>query len=219
MLSDIYKLGYEKTASLIILPFHQTWTADGHIDQDDHSIRALNWGIIEKGPCSVGIFANRGSLGSNKNCETYVVCVIFLGGSDDREAISYAKRLAMDSRVLRLYVSSRMEENEQNWERMLDSEALRDFKMNCFGEGRVKYIEGVSESGTYTAIRVRKMVNKFDIMIVERRKGLEKSSPQTCGLGEWNDFPELGLLGDLIVTLDINIRASVLAIQQTPPHI
>ena len=152
-----------------------------------------------------------------------MTCVIFLGGSDDREAISYAKRLATDSRVkltvLRLYVSSRMEEKEQNWEKMLDLEALRDFKMNCFGEGRVKYIEGVSENGTDTATRVRKMVNEFDLMIVGRRKGLEKSSPQTCGLGEWNDFPELGILGDLIVTLDINIRASVMAIQQTPPPI
>ena len=74
MLSDICKLGLEKSASLIILPFHQAWAADGDIDQDDQSIRALNWGVIVKGPCSVGIFANRGNLGSNSNCESYVVC-------------------------------------------------------------------------------------------------------------------------------------------------
>ncbi|XP_038886598.1 cation/H(+) antiporter 3-like [Benincasa hispida] len=229
MLSEICKLGLEKTTSLIILPFHQTWTADGHIDQDDQTIRTLNWGVIEKGPCSVGIFANRGNLGSTmSNCDSYAVCVIFLGGNDDREAISYAKRLAKDSRVeltvLRLFVSSTMEDqdgscNEHNWEKMLDSEALRDFKMNCFGDGRVKYIEGVSEDGTHTAMRVRKMVNEFDLMIVGRRKGLEQSSPQTWGLSEWNDFPELGILGDLIVSLDINIRASVLVIQQTAAHV
>ncbi|KAG6576675.1 Cation/H(+) antiporter 3, partial [Cucurbita argyrosperma subsp. sororia] len=227
MVSEVCRLELQKASSLIILPFHQTWTADGHMDRDDNTIKALNSGVIESASCSVGIFANRGNLGnmmSENDC--YSVCVIFLGGSDDREAISYAKRLTKDPRVeltlLRLFAHSTAEDeacNDQNWDKMLDSETLRDFKTNCFGDGRVRYIEAVCEDGTHTVMGLRKMVNDFDLMVVGRRKGLEESSPQTCGLNEWNDFPELGILGDLIVSLDVNFRASVLVIQQSATDI
>ncbi|XP_004149466.1 cation/H(+) antiporter 4 [Cucumis sativus] len=222
MHNEICKLAMDKITSLIILPFHITWTSDGLVDQEDNTMRNLNCSVIEKAPCSVAILADKGHLGSiasmassGVRCE-YTVCVIYLGGSDDREAISFAKRLAKDIKIelTVLKLGSSVEDNgTSKWEKMLDSEVIKDFKMTCLGDGRVKFLEEVSEDGPQTALRLRELVNDFDLMIVGRRKGME-SSPQTSGLSEWNEFPELGVLGDLIASLDINTRTSVLVIQQ-----
>lgn len=221
MHTDISKLAIDKITSLIILPFHRTWTTDGLIDQEESTVRTLNCSVIEKAPCSVAILADKGHLGSvasmasaGLKCQ-YSVCVIFLGGSDDREAISFAKRMAMDTRIQLsvLKLGTPVEDHTSKWEKMLDAEVIKDFKMTCLGDGRVKFLEEMSEDGPQTALRLRKMVNEFDLMIVGRRKGLE-SSPQISGLSEWNEFPELGVLGDLIASLDINTRTSVLVIQQ-----
>ena len=222
MHNEICKLAMDKITSLIILPFHITWTSDGLVDQEDNTMRNLNCSVIEKAPCSVAILADKGHLGSiasmassGVRCE-YTVCVIYLGGSDDREAISFAKRLAKDIKIelTVLKLGSSVEDNgTSKWEKMLDSEVIKDFKMTCLGDGRVKFLEEVSEDGPQTALRLRELVNDFDLMIVGRRKGME-SSPQTSGLSEWNEFPELGVLGDLIASLDINTRTSILVIQQ-----
>ncbi|XP_038904151.1 cation/H(+) antiporter 3-like [Benincasa hispida] len=87
MHDEVCTLALDKVASLIILPFHITWTLDGYIDEDDNKIRTLNYSVLERAPCSVGIFTDRGNLGligartsSSRMRGTYSVCVIFLGG-------------------------------------------------------------------------------------------------------------------------------------------
>ncbi|XP_038886556.1 cation/H(+) antiporter 4-like [Benincasa hispida] len=193
------------------------------LDQEGNTMRNLNCSVIEKAPCSVAILVDKGHLGSipsmassGVKCQ-YTVCVIYMGGNDDREAISFAKRLTKDTRIelTVLKLGSCMEDQgTSKWEKMLDSEVIKDFKMTCLGDGRVRFLEEISVDGPQTALRLREMVNVFDLMIVGRRKGLESSSPQTSGLSEWNEFPELGVLGDLIASLDNNTRSSVLVIQQ-----
>ncbi|XP_022945776.1 cation/H(+) antiporter 4-like [Cucurbita moschata] len=223
MHNDVYKLAMDKFTSLIILCFHRTWTSDGLIDQEDNTMRHLNCSVIEKAPCSVAILADKGRLGSLASMASvgrgkckYSVCVIFMGGNDDREAISFAKRMARDSEIdlTVLKLGSAVDDGSSKWDKILDSEVIKDFKTTFLGDGRVRFIEEESEDGPQTALRLRELVNQYDLMIVGRRKGLESSSPQTSGLSEWNEFPELGVLGDLIASLDINTRTSVLVIQQ-----
>jgi hypothetical protein len=55
--------------------------------------------VLELAPCSVGILVDRGHLGRpmvslESSCS---VAMIFLGGSDDREALTFAKRMANNS--------------------------------------------------------------------------------------------------------------------------
>ena len=94
----------------------------------------------------------------------------------------------------------------------MDEEVVKDFKGKCLGDERVVYEEEVCRDGQETAFVLRKVVDMFDLMIVGRRDGLE--TPQTDGLNEWNEFPELGHLGDLIASSDINTGTSLLVIQQ-----
>lgn len=54
--------------------------------------RALNNNVIQLASCSVGILVNRGStlkevISSDNTC-IYSICMVFLGGQDDREGFS-----------------------------------------------------------------------------------------------------------------------------------
>ena len=44
-------------------------------------------------------------------------------------------------------------------------------------------------------------------------------SPQTSGLAEWNEFPELGIIVDLFASSDISSRTSVFVVQQQKQRI
>lgn len=39
-------------------------------------------------------------------------------------------------------------------------------------------------------------------------------SVQTMGLSEWCEFPELGVVGDLLASTDLSSRVSALVVQQ-----
>ena len=67
-------------------------------------VRALNKSVLERAPCFVGILVNRGHLGRVGTRVTlegymYFVCMVFLGGKDDREALTYVKRMSQDSNI------------------------------------------------------------------------------------------------------------------------
>ncbi|GAV77558.1 Na_H_Exchanger domain-containing protein [Cephalotus follicularis] len=215
MHEDICTLALDKLASLIILPFHCRWYIDGSIESEDHSIRTLNCMVLERAPCSVGILIDRGNKRHHistvvSSGALYNVAVIFLGGNDDREALTYAKRMAQDTRiklsVIRLISPS--DEGCTDWVKMLDSEVLMDVKYNAF----IKYTEQSVKDGPETALVVRSMVHEFDLFIVGRRYNEE--SPQTSGLKEWCEYPELGIIGDLFASSDLDASCSVVVVQQ-----
>ncbi|KAH7565293.1 hypothetical protein ACOSQ2_020726 [Xanthoceras sorbifolium] len=217
MHDDICNLALDRLACLIILPFHRRWYIDGSIESDNDYIRALNARVLEKAPCSVGIFIDRDNLqrrapmpvDSSLEAPSYKVAIIFLGGSDDREALTLSKRMSRDNRVALTVVRLTAQNSNEEWDSMLESEMLREMKSN----GYINYMEKGVADGPETAMIVRSMVAEFDLIIVGRRYNLE--SPQTSGLKEWSEFPELGVLGDLLASVDNHSgRCSVLIVQQ-----
>ncbi|KAK0594779.1 hypothetical protein LWI29_000442 [Acer saccharum] len=220
MHDDICTLALDKLASLIILPFHRRWYIDGSIESDQDYIRTLNSRVLEKAPCSVGIFVDRGNMkrpampvdSSPDQLPSYKIAMIFLGGSDDREAFTLAKRMAQDTRVV-LTIVHLTPENEgsphhEDWNAVIDNEMLREVKSN----GYVSYMEKAVADGPETAIIVHSMVTEFDLIIVGRRYNME--SPQTSGLQQWSEFPEMGVLGDILASVDHGGKCSVLVVQQ-----
>ncbi|KAJ0006818.1 hypothetical protein Pint_29639 [Pistacia integerrima] len=137
MHDDICTLALDKLASLIVLPFHRTWYIDGTLESEDHTIRNLNLRVLEKAPCSVGILIDHGNIRrpihSDAPAESYSnVAMLFFGGNDDREALTLAKRMARNKKV-RLTVEqfiAKSDKGEVDWEKILDSEVLRDAKSN-----------------------------------------------------------------------------------------
>ncbi|CAN1824954.1 Cation/H(+) antiporter 3 [Linum perenne] len=137
--------------------------------------------------------------------------MIYMGGSDDHEALCLAARMAKDSNlhltVLHLK-RNRLSTNERLFDEIVLKEALKEISEFP----NVQYIERPVEDGPQTALAIRTIVNDYDMFVVGRRNGLE--SPQTSGLGEWSEFPELGIIGDLLASQDLETKASVLVVQQ-----
>ena len=74
---------------------------------------------------------------------------------------------------------------------------------------------GDSESlkdGPQTTLIIRSMGNKYDLIFVGRQHNVK--SLQTFGLAEWSEFLELGIMGDLLASSDLNSKTFVLVIQQ-----
>jgi len=216
MHNDICILGLDKLTSLIVLPFHRKWSIDGSVELEDNTMRTLNCSVLELAPCSVGILIDRGHLGSSmiSSESSYSVAMIFFGGDDDREALSFAKRMANHSKIALTVIHFVATYNEGNtyWDEMLDSEVLKDAKLNNIGDEYVIYLEVTVKDGPQTALMVRCMVNEYDLIIVGRRYNVE--SLQTSGLAEWSEFQELGIIGDLLASSDLNSRTSVFVVQQ-----
>ncbi|KAF5462662.1 hypothetical protein F2P56_018650 [Juglans regia] len=214
MREDVCTLALDKLASLIVLPFHRKWSLDGFVESEDCAIRTLNCGVLELAPCSVGILVDRGRSTIPAD-SSYSVAMIFLGGRDDQEALTLAKRMANDMMNIKLtvvhFVASGSEKIRDLGD-LLDHEVLKDVKLNKVSGGYVTYMEEMVEDGPQTALIINSMIDEYELIIVGRRQNVV--SPQTSGLAEWIEFPELGIIGDLLASSNNNTRTSVLVLQQ-----
>jgi hypothetical protein len=147
------------------------------------------------------------------------VCLLFIGGKDDREALFFTKRMSKNPHVkltvVRFLSSDDVDEdsNGNGCEGLLDNELLDEIKTNNkIGNVSVRYVEEKVKDGPETALIIRSYVTEFDLIIVGRQAGVE--TPQTSGLLQWSEYPELGVLGDLLVSTDAGGKASVFVIQQ-----
>jgi hypothetical protein len=216
MHEDICILGLDKLTSLIVLPFHQKWSSDGTVESEDSTIRTLNCSMLELAPCSVGILVDRGYLGRPmvSSQSLYSVAVFFLGGNDDREALAFAKRMTNHSKINLTVVHfvTSGSEGDTRLDKLFDNEMLNHVKLNNVGNEHVTFQEKIVKDGAQTALLVRGMMNEYDLIIVGRRHNVE--SPQTAGLAEWSEFPELGIMGDLLVSINLKNTTSVFVVQQ-----
>ncbi|WCJ27198.1 Cation/hydrogen exchanger family protein [Euphorbia peplus] len=219
MHEDIVNISHEKKISLIILPLHRRWSVHGVIESEEIGWRNVNCSVLEKAPCSVAMFFSRGSLVRQRSRQSFStnisVCIIFIGGNDDREAITLAKRMLKESGVTLIvvhFLQKNDPDEDDSEDHMYDVLLLDDLRKMAMEDERVHYRPHVVEDGPETIRIVRSMANQYDMFIVGRRYGV--SSPQTSGLAIWNELPELGVIGDLFASKDLATRASVLVVQQ-----
>ena len=208
MYEDVCQLALDKVASLVILPFHKRWSCDGAVESDDKNIRSLNFKLLEIAPCSVGILVSRSSFQTN----SYIrLAMVYLGGQDDREALCLAKRAVRDPKINLVVYHLVPNEYIPDFEDIIDNEVLEDVK-RPFGMGNVRYLKVKANDGSETSAIIRDIVNEHDFFIVGRRHGVH--TPQTGGLENWSEFRELGAIGDLLASPDLETRASILVVQQ-----
>ncbi|XP_058782450.1 cation/H(+) antiporter 4-like [Vicia villosa] len=220
MQDDVCYLALDKNAAIIILPFHIRWTPQGLIESDDNMVRTLNSKVLERAPCSIGILVNRGNAATrnnnnsnNNNSTGYKVAMVFLGGPDDREALCLAKRFSKNlDNSLYVYRLLASDQDAMGWEKMIDDEELREVRGSYIKLENVKYEEKTIQDASETTTFIRDIANKFDFIIVGRRNGVK--SPQTLGLENWTEYTELGVIGDLLASPDMETKASVLVVQQ-----
>ncbi|CAA7025630.1 unnamed protein product [Microthlaspi erraticum] len=214
MHEDICMLALDQATSIIVVPSGRTWTTDGVFKSDDEAIRRLNMSLLERAPCSIGILVDRGHfLRRGKKKKNIDVGVIFIGGKDDREALSLVNRMKDNPkvRVTVIRLISNQETESTNWDYILDHEIIKELK-NSETTNNFAYIERNVHGGPEVATTVLFLAEEYDLMVVGRDHGM--SSPDFSGLKEWIELPELGVIGDLLAVRDLRSRVSVLVVQQ-----
>ncbi|PNY01249.1 cation H(+) antiporter 15-like protein [Trifolium pratense] len=237
MHEDICNLAEEKRVAFIIIPFHKQQTVDGGMEATNMAFRTVNQNVLANSPCSVGILVDRGLNSSNRlvaDQMSHHVAVLFFGGADDREALSYGWRMSEHSgislTVMRFVPGEDImmmkdnannqekqrvldvETDENNNEKQLDEKFLHWFMMCHVNDDSIAYIEKVVNNGEETVGAIRSMGDVFGLFIVGRGQG--NISPLTAGLTDWSECPELGAIGDLLASSDFATIASVLVVQQ-----
>ncbi|CAA0168791.1 unnamed protein product [Arabidopsis thaliana] len=229
MHEDICVLAEDKRVCFIILPYHKHLTPDGRMGEGNSSHAEINQNVLSHAPCSVGILVDRGMAmvrsesfrGESMKRE---VAMLFVGGPDDREALSYAWRM-VGQHVIKLTVvrfvpgrealiSSGKVAAEYEREKQVDDECIYEFNFKTMNDSSVKYIEKVVNDGQDTIATIREMEdnNSYDLYVVGR--GYNSDSPVTAGLNDWSSSPELGTIGDTLASSNFTMHASVLVIQQ-----
>ncbi|KAG9134421.1 hypothetical protein Leryth_026627 [Lithospermum erythrorhizon] len=215
MHQDICGLAFKKSVSLIILPFHRKWNHQGKVISDNNSLRMVNRRVIELAPSSVGILIDRQKVQRSSTAvpSIYRVVVIFIGGADDREALFYGKRMARSHRVhltLVRLIAPHMYTGENQWDNIMDSEALKQFKVHAYGNIEIR--DETVKDGADTTHLVHEIEEAFDLILVGRSHN--ENLPQLSGLSEFTEFPELGSVGDITANSDITSPLSILVLQQ-----
>ncbi|ESQ45930.1 hypothetical protein EUTSA_v10011078mg [Eutrema salsugineum] len=213
MHEDICTLALDQTTSMIVVPSGRTWTIDGEFDMDDESIRRLNMSLLECAPCSIGILVDRGKFLRRENRRSNInVGVIFIGGKDDREALSLVKRMKHNPkvRVTVIRLISTKETEYTNSVYGLDHKVMKEME-DSEATNNITYTETSVTGGPELATTVRLLAEEYDLMVVGRDHG--KASPDFSGLKEWMELPELGVIGDLLAVRDLKSRLSVLVVQ------
>ncbi|XP_050245757.1 cation/H(+) antiporter 15-like [Quercus robur] len=211
MHDEICNLALEKRVSMVIIPFHKHWTLHGSEECDKH-IKAVNFKILKNVPCSVGILVDKETLSgrnSGGSKPLYSIGMIFLEGPDDREALAYAMRMAEHPNVS-LTVIRLVQPNKKSTE--LDCDMIKRFRRSNIQQKHHIYKERVVKDCVEMINVIKLLENHYELILVGRQH--ESNSPLFMGLTLWNEYPELGYLGDMLVSSESDWEVSVLVVQQ-----
>ncbi|XBI83029.1 hypothetical protein VPH35_091591 [Triticum aestivum] len=244
MHSDLCICAEDAMAALILVPFHKTQCLDGTMDGGHFGFRLVNQKVLQLAPCSVGIIVDRG-LGKQQRPDSTAqasVVVVFIGGADDREALTLASFMCKQQALVRL-TALRVVQNAMAQARakartsLFESKSKRHMPMaatttgqeelqaqaddkffaefyrkHVAGNKSVGYLEKHVADGAELVAVLRGMQGDYRLFVVG--KGRDRNSVLTEGLEEWAECLELGLVGDILASSDFSTTASVLIVQQ-----
>ncbi|XP_034594760.1 cation/H(+) antiporter 15 [Setaria viridis] len=241
MHEDVAVLAEDKHVSLIVVPFHKQQTVDGGMEPINAHVRGFNESLLSTSPCSVAILVDRGlSAAAARMATEHHVALFFFGGPDDREALAYAWRmvehpgvtltivrfLPPDYRTPSVSGSSYRPSpadadsrhitisTEGKSELEMDEDYLNEFRTRNHGNEAISYSTKIVANSEETVAAIRSMDNNLhELYIVGRRPG-QAGSPMTAALEDWMENPELGPIGDMLVSSDFSMAVSLLVVQQ-----
>ncbi|XP_074298758.1 cation/H(+) antiporter 15-like [Silene latifolia] len=194
------KIADDKMIPLIIVPFY--YKTLGNFGNNASS--QLNLKLQQQTPCTIGVFVNKdtGNKQLNHSYFSYNVVVIFCGGEDDREALTYANRMSTHPGVkitlIKIFVQEYDVIKNEN-EIVLDSSFVDDFKDMIVNNSCMKYKEFHVEEWLQTLDVVQTLEKDYDLVMLGRRHGHKKAILED-DLYVLSENPELGEIGELIVS-------------------
>ncbi|KAI8001122.1 Cation/H(+) antiporter 15 [Camellia lanceoleosa] len=238
MHEEICNLAEDKHAAFIIIPFYKQQMVNGAMEAPNPKFQMLNRNVLANAHCSVGILIDRGLSGSMRLPSGQVshnIVMLFFGGPHDREALSYAVRMSEHPRnsltVIRFlpglevvdrtvdpshYDIKNLEilslEIDKEKDKQLDDDYIKELRILKENDESFSYKQKVVNNGEETMEAIRSVDKIHDLFIVGRGDGIE--STLTARLNEWNECPELGVIGDLLGSSDFAATSSILVVQQ-----
>ncbi|MQL90018.1 hypothetical protein Taro_022603 [Colocasia esculenta] len=218
MHDDACSLSLDKKVCFLMLPFHRFRAIDGTMEANN-AVRNMNRNVLNYAPCSVAIYVDRSEVGG-ANFEPTAqrvqhLGVYFIGGPDDREGLAYAMLLierATSFAVTVIRLRPPPEWRESNSDETADDELIDAFRTRMVDDQRVVYREELVRDGEDTVGVIRATSHYFSLLVVGRRNGVE--SPLTDGLSMWSEYPELGIIGDILACTDFGGNVSTVVVQQ-----
>ncbi|KAF7069779.1 hypothetical protein CFC21_075360 [Triticum aestivum] len=244
MHSDLCICAEDAMAALILVPFHKAQCLDGTMDGGHFGFRLVNQKVLQLAPCSVGIIVDRG-LGKQQRPDSTAqasVAVLFIGGADDREALTLASFMCKQQASVRL-TALRVVQNataqarakartslfeskskrhmplagtttgQEELQAQADDKFFAEFyRKHVAGNKSVGYLEKHVADGAELVAVLRGMQGDYRLFVVG--KGRDRNSVLTEGLEEWAECLELGPVGDILASSDFSTTASVLIVQQ-----
>ncbi|XP_027903580.1 cation/H(+) antiporter 15-like [Vigna unguiculata] len=233
---DIHHIADERQTSLILLPFHKHSSAEGALEETNPVFREINRNVMRYAPCSVGILVDRGKRLLSEMNLPVAICIVFIGGPDDREALAIAWRMArhkgihlsmvhilLFGKVAEVDTSATMNDEGNGIlspmldcarEKELDEEYMSLFRLMAVNnEHSVTY----SEKEVHTADDIPLVLDEleregYDLYVLGH--GKRRNSTVLSKLLEWTDCPELGVMGDMLASNSFGSCSSVLVVQQ-----
>ncbi|CAL9135421.1 unnamed protein product [Musa textilis] len=212
---DICSLVIEKNVHLVIVPFPRK--EPGANVEVHQAARSIIPNVLSQAPCSVGILVHHPITGFGQTVPLqyrYHIKILFWGGADDREALSFgarmARHVAVTAVVLRFLPAVDLEMDED----LLQDEDLFNEFMTEHAENERVAVEEVAVSDVEEAVAViRYMEKDYDLVIVGRRQAW--NSLLSEGMDDWSESPELGVVGDILASSEFaNSSFSVLVVHQ-----
>ncbi|XP_071739138.1 cation/H(+) antiporter 2-like [Rutidosis leptorrhynchoides] len=238
MYEDICDFADDIRASFIVLPYHKHQRIDGKFENDKEGIRTTNQKVLRNAQCSVAILVDRGHTTTGTQAagseSLQQIAILFFGGPDDREALGFSKRLSTHHHssvtVIRflpvpskdpntgINVSQKDDDvvvaiDHQKEIDEADSSALANFYHRYVTSGKVRFQEKYVDNGAQTGMILRDMAETYSMFIVG--KGGRGESILTTGISDWEECPELGVVGDFLASSEFDISGSVLVVQQS----
>ncbi|KAK4363705.1 hypothetical protein RND71_018946 [Anisodus tanguticus] len=222
MHNDVCSLALEKRTALIIVPFHKHWIFEKRVETS-YAYRHLNKNVLEKAPCSVGILVDRGNTKKSRYVITvpslYRVVVLFFGGADDREALSYAERMSghpsVNMTLIHFTITGNSSESivgGSERSKVLDAQILNEFNLQFLHWKQVSYQEAEVKSGADVLEVIKSLGRFYDLVMFGRR---HVDSPILLQLTKRNNVDgELGVVGEVLAASDFESETSVLVVQQ-----
>ncbi|XP_073131032.1 cation/H(+) antiporter 18-like [Henckelia pumila] len=221
---DICKSAQRKKVAIIILPFHKHPRVDGHLETTRGDLRYVNRKVLEHAPCSVAILVDRGLGGISHvtaSNVSYVITVLFIGGQDDREALSYGALMAehpgITLNIVRFIVDSdiigdsiQLDISDDHGEETTpDEQFLKQLKEKVSNNNSIKFEDNVVRDAAemVNSIRTYSRCNLFLVGRMPEGQLVE-------ALNKKGECPELGPVGNLLISADFSTTASVLVVQQ-----
>ncbi|KAE8694178.1 hypothetical protein F3Y22_tig00110788pilonHSYRG00584 [Hibiscus syriacus] len=234
---DVCEGAKELRVSIIFLPFHKHQRIDGKMENSMEEIRTINHKVIRDAPCSVGIFIDRGQTGFQQphgSPTVQNIATFFFGGPDDREALACSKRMLMHSQVnLTVFRFIQTNTRQNSWinnasqkdeevimaistagaENEIDNAFVDTFYNRYVAQGKASLVEKHVSNGAETLEALREILDEMYSLVIVG-KGGRRNCPLTTGLSDWEECPELGSVGDLLASAEMNMNGSLLVIQR-----